>query len=222
MLKLPKLPGLPNINGALSAIDKADSIIDGGLSLIDRISGKLDRLVPDETPKQSAFSHPRAALAGVSDTSTVLYQLDHIFQPLRQLELHLAEGCQIAGIPCDCCQKSAGDVRIFSLETIPIAARAGIDPSIFDGLTTWAAHIEDIGSEENSKSGRYRATYQQESGNASRYRKAIQKLISMSKQPAAAEECPTCEGIKSFVAKAKAKAKAQELPTLGEALKQKP
>lgn len=171
-----RLPKLPDPDKAFSIIDRASGIIDKGLGFIDKIETKLDQLgITEGKPPQTVTS---PSTRKVTDQETLIYQFDHLLIPLRQLELHLAEECKVLGIPCDCCQKSAMDIRVFAQETISIAARSGKQTAIFSEIADWAGRIEEIASEANSASGKYSETYRAESGNASRYRKQIQALLS--------------------------------------------
>ena len=219
---MPSLPKLPDPENFFSVFDKASGVIDKGLNFIDKITGRLDQLgITDEgTPdKNPQFSSSRS---GVSDEATLRYQLDHIITPLRQLELHLAEGCKIEGIPCDCCAKASFDVRNFSQETIPIAARQGQPTDIFAEMAAWAQNIEVIGSEASSRSGTYETSYHQESGAASRYRKQLQRMMD---ELRGVEECPSCEershALKDFMAHQRKEALAAMSPEARAKLKDK-
>lgn len=79
---------------------------------------------------------------------------------------------------CDCCKKHASDIIIFAQETIPIAARMGLDVNWLKELANWARKIESITSIEKIKSGQYDNLYLEESGTASRYRKQVDAMIS--------------------------------------------
>lgn len=189
------LPKLPNIDNALLVFDKASNAIDRGLSFIDKVGNKLDQFgITEKSPTQQIVP---AKGKGVTDQQTLAYQLDHIIAPLRQLELHLAEGGKIAGVPCDCIAKAAIDVSIFSEETVPIAARQGEDAKFYTELASWAKRMQSIGSEQAVSSGKHDDEYLAESGTASRFRKQVQALLSELKT-IPEEECPTCEAVKTL------------------------
>lgn len=192
MIRLPKLPDPDSV---LSVFDRASNTIDKGLGFIDKIENKLGQFIgPEKTATQQSIPTKGK---GVTDQQTLVYQLEHIVAPLRQLELHLAEGGKIMNVPCDCIAKAAIDVAIFSEETIPIAARQGQDTKIYIELASWAKHMQSIGSEEAVKSGKYEETYRAESGNASRFRKQVQAMLSELKA-ASSEECVMCEGVQTL------------------------
>jgi len=113
-------------------------------------------------------------MSKVTDRDTMIYQLDHILRPLRQIELHLSEGCKINDKACDCCVKSSSDIINFSDETIPIAARSGVSPEIFHDLSQWAQKIERITAPNNRVD---ETIMRQESGEASTKRKLIQAML---------------------------------------------
>jgi hypothetical protein len=50
---------------------------------------------PQEIPEPLSTSAEQAT--GVSDQQTLFYQLDKLLSELRQLEIHLSEGCSIDG-----------------------------------------------------------------------------------------------------------------------------
>ena len=171
---------------------------------------------PSKTREIEPQSHTAGPTQSVSDKDTLLYQLNHLLVPLRQLELHLSEGCKIMGVPCDCCQKSGFDISTFATETISIAARMGKPTAIYPEIATWASHIEEIGTPEKSASGDYDETYRKESGTASQFRKKVQSMIGELKGD---NDCPGCdemrETISSFIEKRKEKGEARKVRSYG-------
>ena len=167
----------------------------------------------EQAPEIEPQSRTASATPRVSDKDTLLYQLNHLLEPLRQLELHLSEGCKIMGVPCDCCQKSGFDIRTFAMETISIAARMGKPTTTYPEIATWASHIEEIGSPEKVESGDYDETYRKQSDTASQFRKQVQSMIGELKGE---EDCPGCEemreSISSFIEQRKRKGIAELSP----------
>ncbi len=216
---------LPNPNDAFSVIDKAGSIIDKGFDLIDKVGDRLDKLGLGEeprTPEVEPQSPTSSTRPSVSDKATLLYQLDHLFAVLSQLEIHLAEGCKIMGVPCDCCAKHARQARTFAMETISIAARMDKDTHIYQDIASWAPRIEEIDTHEKVESGDYDETYRRESGTASKFRKTVQSMIGELKEDT---DCPGCEEmretISSFIEKKKSKGLANKVSQLSPEDKEK-
>jgi hypothetical protein len=175
--------------------DARDKIQDAGAgirTLAEDMGGLAGHVTEDKPQQIETPETTETQAAGVSDVNTLKYQIHHLIDNLDDLEMHLAEGCQIMGVPCDCCGKHASRTRRFAIETIPIAGRQGQDPYLFTEVATWSGHIENIGSEQNARSGKYKETYIRESGNASSFRKKLQKLQSSLE----GEECPGCEEMK--------------------------
>jgi len=211
---MARLPKLPNPADAFSAIDKAGSVIDKGLGIIDKVSDRLDKIglteepKAPETPATAPESHAVSTTPRVSDKDTLLYQLDHLLSVLKQLETHLSEGCKIMGVSCDCCFKHALEARTYAMETISIAARMGKETLIYQDISDWVPHIEEIDTPEKVESGDYDEIYRKESGTASKFRKKVQSMIAELKG-GENDDCPGCdemrETISSFIEKRKKK-----------------
>ena len=96
---MPRLPKLPDPENIFSAIDKAGDVVGRGISLIDGIADKIDRLAgkmgPESKPTETAPQEIPEASSGASNETTLKYQLDKLRTGLRQLEIHLSEGCRI-------------------------------------------------------------------------------------------------------------------------------
>ncbi|MDD5045374.1 MAG: hypothetical protein PHI12_06710 [Dehalococcoidales bacterium] len=88
---------------------------------------------------------------------------------------------------CDCCQKHLDDVINFSQETIPIAARMGVDTSLLTDILSWATKVRPIVSPAQINTGQYDADLIKESGKASGFRKKVQQMASQNEK-----DCPTC------------------------------
>lgn len=209
----PGLPKRPRVKLPTNPLEPLRGIVRGGRQQVEKAGGEVRALGNDirglsPTGSQMHIKAPvveEKTSSGASDTTTLLYQLEHILAPLRQLEIHLSEGCRLLGTPCDCCAKSAYDIRNFSQETIPIAARMGRETSIFSELVTWSSKIEQVGAPDKVESGKYDNLYRQESGSASKFRKQVQSMVSELKKED--DKCPGCdemrESISQFVEKRK-------------------
>jgi len=206
----PKLPKRPEIKLPKTPLNPLREVIRESRERIRRAGSDI-RSVGDELRGFSLTDHQAPTTApvvenkpsyGVSDRDTLLYQLDHLVKALTKVETHLAEGCKIMGVPCDCCGKHALEIRTFATETIPIAARIDKETSIYQDIANWAPNIEEIDTPEKVESGEYDETYRKESGTASKFRKKVQSMIAELK-----EECPGCEEMKetisSFIEKRK-------------------
>lgn len=122
-------------------------------------------------------------VSGVSDAETLQYQVDNIVNELVQLEtLHLPAGGRIMGKSCDCIAKHSRIIKALAQETIPIAARQGKDSGIYSQLAEWAKEMQKIGTKVAVDSGQFAERYRAESGEASKFRKAIES----------GKDCPTC------------------------------
>jgi len=130
-----------------------------------------------------------AAADGVTDAETLIYQLDHLIAELNLLETHLTEGCRIAKKPCDCCTKAGNRVKNYADESVPIAARQGVDTALFYEMSEWATGLLPIVTKELVVSGKYTEKYRVESGTASKLRKAAEALKS---QLESKVNCPGC------------------------------
>lgn len=178
------------IHDGREIIHKAGDNIRGVAEEMRGLAGVPAETAPRGTSgAKEAQREPSPGVVGqVSDSDTLRYQLDHLLAPLIELETHLSEGCKIMGVPCDCCGKHAYQLRVFATETIPIASRMGKDVSIFNEIVAWTHRIEDIDTPEKVESGEYQATYQEESGAASRFRKRIQTMLKETES-----ECTSCD-----------------------------
>ncbi len=194
----PSLPPLPPnpfhvMHGMIeNGRQKVRDVSDGMRSLAGGLQGLKTGNFP--TPNTIASPAPPAPARsyGVSNAETLLYQLQHLRDPLRQIELHLSEGCRILGKACDCCAKSGNDIRMFAEETIPIAARQGVNPAIFIELAAWGAEMQAVGIPPVVEKGEF--DYHAESGTASTYRKRVEQLIEEVKAKAAPKAgCNTCQ-----------------------------
>ncbi len=68
-----------------------------------------------ETPKTVIV-----ASAEVTQQDTVEYQRKQLAKKLLLVELHLGQGCRIAGKICDCCTKHASELEALAEESISI------------------------------------------------------------------------------------------------------
>jgi len=213
MALLPKFPNLPDPENVFSVINKTGDAIDKGLGIIDKVVDKFDQATQKfDSPGESSQATTTTLMAenkpsySVSDKDTLLYQLDHLVAILTQLETHLSEGCKIMGIPCDCCGKHSLQAHTYAMETISIAARMGKETQIYQDISDWAPHIEEIDTPEKVQSGDYDETYRKESGTASKFRKKVQSMIAELKG-GEDDDCPDCEEIResisSFIKKKK-------------------
>lgn len=146
-------------------------------------------------------SRERTSLAGVSDSETLEYQIDHLLDELNLIEVHLSERGRIAGKPCDCIAKSARRIKAYAQETIPIASRQGKETEIYSQMATWAAEMQEIGTEEAVASGGFDERYVTESGSASLLRKSLERMKG---------ECQACgrlEDLKSFLERRRSEGK---------------
>ncbi len=124
------------------------------------------------------------AASGVTDAETLQYQLEGLVDELSELESrHLPAGGKILGKSCDCISKHARAVRRLAKETIPIATRQGKDPKVYQAMVEWADEIAQIGTKAAVDSGQFKDRYPRESGNASKFRKALES----------GGDCPTCK-----------------------------
>ena len=113
----------------------------------------------------------------VSDSETWNYQTDLLLDDLQHLETeHLPAKGRIAGKPCDCISKAARDARRHARETIPIAARQGKDTEMLTRIETWANNLVTIGTLKATSSGVHDEQYLKEAGEASKFRKELEKL----------------------------------------------
>lgn len=114
---------------------------------------------------------------GVSDSTTLDYQIDRLIDDLQHLETeHLPAKGLIANQPCDCIAKAARDLRRHALETIPIASRQGKDAKLFSELASRADHLVEIGNLEAVSSGLHDEEYLRQAGQMSSYRKQVEKM----------------------------------------------
>jgi len=202
-----KLPALPNPDKALSFIDTASDLIDRGLSVIDKVSNKLDKFGLTESPLKeatkssettqtttSALKTALGASAEALEPHTLEYQLDLLLDELSHLETeHLPAKGRLLKIPCDCISKASRSLRRHARETIPIAAREGKDTTLFDTIAEEADYLMGIGTLEAVKSGKYDAEYLSHSGVISNFRKSVDKMLAEVKSGA---DCPECEELR--------------------------
>lgn len=212
------MPSLPDI---FSWLDKADGIIDHGLKIVDKLDSKLDRLMtpvntppkpPEPTPAPARVEPAASKTAtvsevsldeGVSDESTLGYQLDTILDDLAHLETeHLPAQGKIDGKPCDCIAKAARSLRRHALETIPIATRQGQSADTFAQLSTWAQHVMSIGTKDQVGTGKYDTEFLNLAGEASNFRKSLESQASaMGAKPTTCEPCEAArQKLKKYLA----------------------
>lgn len=150
-----------------------------GTSVSERGAGPAPSVLPAITAQNSPANSPLEPGGGpvATESDTLQYQLRHLRDSLRQVELHLAEGCQLVpGKGCDCCLKHLSDIRSFAQETIPIAARQGQGTGLLAAIVAWARELEPVTTLEASSSGQYLEQYHAESGRASSFRKKVEAL----------------------------------------------
>jgi hypothetical protein len=200
-----KLPALPNPDKALSFIDTASDLIDRGLSVIDKVSNKLDRFGLTESPLKEATKSSEttqttttalktAPGASSEEPHTLEYQLDRLLDELQHLETeHLPAKGRLLQRACDCISKASRSLRRHARETIPIAAREGKDTSLFDSIAEEADYLMGIGTLEAVKSGKYDAEYLSHSGVISNFRKQVDKMLAEVKS---GPDCPECEELR--------------------------
>lgn len=200
-----KLPALPNPDKALSFIDTASDLIDRGLSVIDKVTNKLDKFGLTESPLKEATKSSETTKTTTTapkthqepsgeEPHTLEYQLDLLLDELQHLETeHLPAKGRLLKSPCDCIAKASRSLRRHARETIPIAAREGKDTSLFDAIAEEADYLMGIGTLEAVKSGKYDAEYLSHSGVISNFRKSVDKMLAEVKSGA---DCPECEEIR--------------------------
>ncbi|MDP2660734.1 MAG: hypothetical protein Q8R28_08395 [Dehalococcoidia bacterium] len=150
----------------------------------------------------AGYAEPHEHPEAVTDQETLQYQLDELLDDLQHLETeHLPAKGLLMGKPCDCMSKAARDLRRHARETIPIAARQGKDPALFDRIAAWADKFVRIGTAEEVGSGRHTDEYLRGAGEASSLRKELNQF---------AQNCKPCA------------ARAQQMKALGEKLKALP
>lgn len=118
---------------------------------------------------------------GPTDAETLQYQHEHLTEELSLLETHLSEGCQIFGKPCDCCLKAAKRIKAYAMESVPIAARQGVETAVYTNLADWAISLMPKVEKAVVEAGTYAKEYPEQSGQASLFRKELEK------------GCPSCE-----------------------------
>jgi hypothetical protein len=205
-----KLPGLPNPDKALSFLDTASGLIDRGLSVIDKVSNKLDKFGLTESPQKEAPESPGAAITttgalktapGASSEApetphTLEYQLDLLLDDLSHLETeHLPAKGRLLGRPCDCIAKASRSLRRHARETIPIAGREGKDTTLFDALAQEGDYLMGVGTLEAVKSGKYDSEYLSHAGIISNFRKSVDKMLAEVKS---GPDCPECEELRQL------------------------
>ena len=137
-------------------------------------SGIQEKETPSTKEKLSKVDSPQI---GISDASTLDYQIDRLVDDLQHLETeHLPAKGRIANQPCDCIAKAARDLRRHALETIPIASRQSKDAQLFSELASRADHLIEIGNLEAVNSGNYDEEYLRQAGQISSYRKQVEKM----------------------------------------------
>ncbi len=126
------------------------------------------------------------------------YQLDTLLDDLQHLETeHLPAQGRLQGLPCDCIAKVARDLRRHARETIPIAAREGIDATIFSEMAAEGEHLIEIGTVETVRTGVYDAEYLKHAGTISNYRKAVESMRAELRQKGD-RSCPECATLKEL------------------------
>ncbi len=126
------------------------------------------------------------------------YQLDALLDDLQHLETeHLPAQGRLQGLPCDCIAKVARDLRRHARETIPIAAREGIDATIFSEMAAEGEHLIEIGTVETVRTGVYDAEYLKHAGTISNYRKAVESMRAELRQKGD-RSCPECATLKEL------------------------
>lgn len=180
-MPLPKLPKPPrlsefiqNNNPVHGVVQDARELIKGGQAEIHGLAESLR----GEPIDNKASTPATPSLNWVSEADTYKYQCDLILDELQHLEVeHLPNKGRIFGKTCDCIAKASRSLRRLAKETIPIAARAGKNPKLFDEIASWADHMMAIGTAQAVESGEYDEVYLQEAGTASAFRKQIQKEL---------------------------------------------
>ena len=190
------MPKFPNPGDVFSAIDKAGSVIDKGLSFIDEAGDRLDKIGLTEEPRapetpttapesqeepQSRTSSPTGGASKVTSEETLAYQKREIGRELWQLEKHLAQGCRIPDksgkrIPCDCCEKGSW-IAGLAYESIPIAERAGQTSGVFEKIASWSEALEPMVTVAAVEGGQY--DYKKLSGEASALRKELMGSLTL-------------------------------------------
>ena len=225
MLKLPKLPKLPNpeqipefFDHITKGIDYASQLVEIVGKGIDKVADALgkedrppaatkERSLTKTSPKTEPSTQPETS-SGASNEVTLKYQLDLILDDLEHLEVeHLPGQGRLNGEICDCIAKAAISLRRHAKETVPIASRQGEDPHLFSELTGWAQHLMDIGTIDQVTTGQHDDEYLEQAGTASNYRKRVAPMF--------AKVCPHCEEVrekaKRFAEKMKGKGEAEEV-----------
>ncbi|MFA5186439.1 MAG: hypothetical protein WC551_08190 [Patescibacteria group bacterium] len=196
MVKFPPKP--PPIHH--NPLTTAGKLIKQASAGIDTFAQEVDETLTDlgqdiDSTLAPSEEKTGSALAGVTNQATLAWQLDHLIDDLLHLEVdHLPLQGIIDGKPCDCIAKAAREARRHAIETVPIAARQGVDAKIFTEIARWANHLIDIGTLDAVRSGKYDQEYLEQSGTASNFRKQLEAMLSQLRK-SHRQECETCPSI---------------------------
>lgn len=158
---------------------------------------------------------PSTGFSGVSNAETLVYQLDMLLDDISHLETeHLPLQGKIAGKPCDCIAKAGRSLHRHAVETVSIAARQGVDPSIFSALAATGARAMEIGTLDAVASGRFDQEYLSMAGEISNLRKQVDQVLTRvrsalvegnkpkaveKKEPAPTEKTPRVTAVKDEI-----------------------
>jgi len=132
------------------------------------------QVTPPITPASHSISVENLDIQPVQDQvnerELILYQQKELLKQLIPLEMHLAQGCKIAGKACDCCAKHPLAIESLAEETVPMA---GSNAGLYRDLAEWARGIGEMTSAQASESGQYDKEYPLLAQQARQFRKVI-------------------------------------------------
>ena len=120
------------------------------------------------TPDAVISQEMPAANAGVSTAETMAYQKRQIGKQLLLMEIHLQQGCKIAGKACDCCEKHPMVIEGMAEEALGMTG-----DHVYADLMDWSRKIAPMTTAAASASGKYDGIYPGLAVEGRQYRKRI-------------------------------------------------
>ena len=105
--------------------------------------------------KRKEVKTPHARLSPVTTEETIEYQNRELSKVLLALETHLAQGCKIAGKPCDCCSGR----HPLELEKLSEEALSMTDNAIYQDIIEFAHEVDQKANVAALESGEYDDDY---------------------------------------------------------------
>ncbi len=183
MPKLPKLPALPDPEQIFSVIDKAGDAVGKGVSLVDRVASRIDRLAGKlgplgESQKEVTVSEkPTSTITRLplqpelpTREETTVELKRRLAKELYRAELDLSSKLRIAGKPCDCLDSK----HTLGLEAAAeeLIAQEPTNP-VYTEILQWIKNNHPKVTIEAITSGKYDNEYPQMASEFKGFRKRI-------------------------------------------------